>query len=254
VIDLASALAQRDARTPAPILLGWVTASTSAAVTVKFADGTTATVPKVRSYTSPTPDDVVIVLRHGGRFYCLGALNAAPVAQPAPQPEDQPPPAPSEHAQTFRPTFTGTWRGGWLGTTDDLYQGATGGGSRNYGAAYYGNGPSGLAGTAVSGSLRIRRAYGTGPNAARTPTLRALTEKTRPNAQPAYSLQIAGPALKPGEAATVALPVGWVVALLSGTVGGIGVGVEAADPYLRLDGRAAWAASMELTIRYRKAA
>lgn len=271
-LDLSAALTVRNqrlnSRPPAQLMLAWVVSSVGSTVTVVLSDSAEAeplTVPRVRAYSAPQVNDVVIIAKSGRNLYCLGALNSSPVPPPNPEnaePEPPsgggtsggemsptPPPVRVELTKTFRPTFTGTYlASAWRDDTTDLYQGQVSISGVNYGAAYYGVGPSGLTGAAVSGTVRIRRLSG-GSRAPLAPTLRLLTDKDQPEGFPSFSAEIFGPALVVDEPATVDLPVSWVAELLAGTAGGIGIG--GGDYYMRLAGTSNWAPAMELTITYR---
>lgn len=268
-MDIASALAIRAQQTAsAPTVrlrLARVVSASSTAVVVSV-DDETLTVPRVRSYASPAANDVVIVASSGAAAYCLGTLNAAPVPPPdIPEPDDptpppaggggttspKPPPAPTTYSKTFRPNYVGTYRDGWRSDTSNAYQGDWTGRGVNWGSAYYGSGPGALSGTAVGGTVRIKRLAG-GANAAQRPTLRLLTNKTRPGGFPNASKTMRGPALGVNGSATVALPATWVAALMNGSAGGIGIGVSSSTPYIQLAGKSSWGASFEITLTYRK--
>lgn len=252
-MNLAQALAARDqrgVRNPSTTLLGWVVSSTSTTVTVDLGEQT-VTMPKVRDYASPAANDVVLVIKTGRLLYCIGAVNAAPVVKPPADPEVPPPPASNEvRTRSFRPVSVGTYRGGWRGDTGDVLQGDWSGHGVNQGAAYYGSGPAGLTGTAVSGTVRVKRLAG-GVSAPQSPTFRLLDHKRRPAGAPSFSDTFAGPAIAIGDTRAVALPTAWVTALINGTAGGIGIGVAGSSPYIRLAGRGAWAPSFELTIKWK---
>lgn len=251
-MNLAQALAARDqrgVRTPSTTLLGWVVSSTSTEVTVDLGEET-VTMPKLRDYT-PAVNDVALILRTGRLLYCLGAVNTGPISKPGTDPDM--PAAPSAHevrTRTFRPVSVGTYRGGWRSDTGDVLQGDWTGHGINQGAAYYGSGPAGLSGTAVSGKVRVRR-LAAGSGAAQAPTFRLLDHKRRPSGAPSYSDTFVGPAIAVGEDRTVAIPDAWTQALINGTAGGIGIGVAGTSPYLRLAGRGAWSPSFELTIKWK---
>lgn len=254
-LDLARAVAKQQAKAagvrPAGVpLLARVVSSTSTTVTATIGEETVV-VPKLRGYSSPLADDVVLVLKAGSSLYCLGPLNAGPTPVDAdPDGEDLPdlPPARSDtKTMTFRPVTTGTYRNGWAADTSDVYQGAAGN-TTSYGAAYYGTGPSALGGTAISGTVRIRRIPGGGA-ASVAPTLQLLTDQAQPAGSPASSAATVGPALAVGASATVQLPADWVTALLTGTAGGIGV---AGDAVIGLAGKSSWSPAFELTLQYRK--
>lgn len=271
-LDLSSALAVREqrknARPPAQLMLARVVSSTGSTVTVVMDDdgnGDPVTAPKLRAYSSPAVNDVVILAKSGQSVYCLGALNAAPV--PAPNPEDYgpelpsgggtsggdmsptPPPVPVQVTKSLRPISTGTYRGSsWRTDTTDLYQGQGTVAGIEYGAAYYGSALTALGAVeALSGTVRIQRIRG-GWAPAVTPRLRLLTDIERPAGFPSFTQEFDGPLLSIDEIATVDLPLSWVTALLNGSAGGIGIG---GDAYLRLAGPSNWAPAMELTLTYR---
>lgn len=271
-LDLSAALAVREqrknARPPAQLMLARVVSSTGSTVTAALSDDPSAdpvTVPRMRAYSSPAVNDVVILAKSGQSLYCLGALNSAPV--PPPNPEDEgpelpsgggtsggemsssPPEVPVEWTKTLRPIFTGTYRDdAWRTDTTDLYQGTGPAASAEYGAAYYGSAPTALGALeALSGTVRIQRTQA-GLPAFRTPTLRLLSDIDAPAGFPDFTQFLAGPPLLIGAAVTVDLPLSWVTALLDGIAGGIGIG---GDDYLRLAGPSNWAPAMELTLTYR---
>ena len=260
-LDLARALAIREQSRGAhtTVLLGQVTAVAGTSVTATVAEQT-ITIPRLRSYATPAAGDIILVLRHGTALYAVGALNAATVVIP-PDPDDEvgdtrPPPPTVVRTRTFRPNFTGTWRGRWRGDTPNVIQGggaAAGRLGRNFGAAYYGNGPSSLNGTAVSGNVRIKRVPGGAfEKYSRIVTLRLLPQKSRPSGKPPSIGSFRGPSLEVGETATVGLPTGWVTRLLNGTAGGIGVGVDADYPHIHLAGRSNWSSAFQITLRFRR--
>lgn len=273
-LDLATALIVRDQRQnirpPAQLLLARVVSSTGSTVTVSLSDDPYAdpvTAPRLRAYSSPQVNDVVILAKSGQNLYCLGALNSAPVPPPNPENEGpdlpsgggtsggdmspSPPPVRVEETKSFRPIVTGTYRGaGWRTDTTDLLQGQGTLAGQEYGAAYYGDALAALgASEALSGTVRIKRLR-TGFSSSLAPTFRLLSDSEQPEGFPAFTREFKGPALAIDETATVALPLSWVTDLLTGAAGGIGIG--ASDVYLRLAGQSNWAPAMELTLTYRK--
>ena len=253
-LDIATALGVRthEVRPRVEHLLGWVTSTGTMVVTVQLPDGEIVTnVPRLRAYGSPQINDLVLILKAAGVMYVLGALNAAPAPPPEPPEPDPPPPRPTTRTRTFRPNFTGSYtiqRGSWSG--GNLAQGNKGQGMR-LGAAYYGSGPSGLSGSAISGKLRVKRVQEGRDGVSMRPTFRLLKAKNRPGGQPAYSKTMRGPALRIGQTATVNLPTGWVADLMAGRAGGIGIGVDQPTPHIALAGRNSWGAAMELTIKWK---
>lgn len=271
-LDLSSALAVREqrkyARPPAQLMLARVVSSTGSTVTVVMNDdgtGDPVTAPKMRAYSAPQVNDVVILAKSGQSLYCLGALNASPVPPPNPENEGpelpsgggtsggqmspSPPAAPVERTKSLRPIFTGTYRAGaWRTDTTDLYQGTGTVAGVEYGAAYYGSALTALGALeALSGTVRIQRIRA-GFAVSRIPRLRLLTAIDPPPGAPVSTQFFDGPPLSIGEAVTVDLPLSWVTALLNGSAGGIGID---GDDYLRLAGPSNWAPAMELTLTYR---
>lgn len=271
-LDLASALTVREqrknARPAAQLILARVVSSAGSTVTVSLTDDPSAdlvTAPKLRAYTAPAVNDVVILAKSGQSLYCLGALNASPV--PPPNPENEGPPLPSgggtsggemsptppaapvQVTKSLRPIFTGTYRGtAWRTDTTDLYQGQGTIAGVEYGAAYYGSALTALgASEALSGTVRMQRIRA-GYASANTPRLRLLTNSDPPPGFPSFTVEIDGPLLSVDEAVTVDLPLTWVTALLDGSAGGIGIG---GDAYMRIAGPSNWAPAMELTLTYR---
>lgn len=261
-LDLARALAIREQSRGAhtTILLGQVTAAAGTTVTATLAEQT-VTMPRLRSYGSPTVGDIVLVLRHGTALYALGALNAAAVVIPEDPDDDvgdtKPPPSTIVRTRSFRPNSTGTWRDGrWRGDTTNMIQGGGGGSTghgRNFGAAYYGNGPSSLSGSGVSGNVRVKR-IGGGAYVGRpqTVTLRLLPNRSRPGGKPPFIAAIRGPNLAVGQSAVVGIPTPWVNHLIQGSAGGIGVGVDADYPHIHLAGRNTWSSAFQITLKFRR--
>ena len=272
-LDLSSALAVREqrknVRPPAQLILARVVSSTGSTVTVSVSDDLAAdpvTVPKIRAYSSPAVNDVVILAKSGQSLYCLGALNVGAVPPPPPDAEEPelpsgggtsggdmsatPPAAPVEQTKSIRPSFTGTYRGdAWRTDTTDLHQGQGSLAGVEYGAAYYGDAIVALAGVeALSGTVRLQRIRG-GFAPAISPRIRLLTDRERPAGFPSFTQEFDGPPLSVDEAVTVDLPVSWVTALLNGSAGGIGIG--GGDGYMRIAGPSNWAPAMELTLTYR---
>lgn len=272
-LDLSSALAVREqrknARPPAQLMLGRVVSSTGSTVTVSLDDdgsGDPVTVPRIRAYSAPAVNDVVLLAKSGQSLYCLGALNGGPV--PPPNPDDAgpelpsgggtsggdmsptPPPAPVQHTKSLRPISTGTYRGtAWRTDTTDLYQGQGTVAGVEYGAAYYGDALAALgASEALSGTVRLQRIKAGSATSVR-PRIRLLSDRTRPAGFPSFTQEFDGPPLSLTEAVTVDLPLSWVTALLDGSAGGIGIG--GGDGYMRIAGPSNWAPAMELTLTYR---
>lgn len=192
-------------------------------------DGVTLDLHTLRSY-APTIGDEALVLLRGGQGYVVGALGTAP---PAPLPTDEDGtgiPTPSRSGSTIlRPVQTDTYRTGvgWLGVVDMIQGAAMAGGAANHGAAYFGDGPRGLRTvTPLRGYITLTRLEGGWPVV--HPEFRLLTTKTRPAGAPAYSdtfdtAAFGLPTISVGQTVTWELPTTWVLELVAGTAGGIGV-------------------------------
>jgi hypothetical protein len=239
-------------RLPAALRVGTILGSASGGrVSVKI-DGATLTLPLLRGYT-PTINDQVLVALQGRRGFILGALGTAPVAPPAPSvivspPAEDPTVAkPRTGSTVFKPTSSGSYRNGsWRGDTNDLYQGDWSGRGINTGAAFYGNGPHGLAPAVCTGvRVKLLREDG-GVYGGVSPTLKLWQEKARSGA-PNERRSTGGPSLSIGESSTFTLPDAWGQELIDGTAGGIGCKVAGSSPYVHLNGP-----TMAVVIDWRK--
>jgi hypothetical protein len=215
--------------------------------------------------------DPVLILRRGSTYWVIASLAAAPIVPPTPPgPEDDTPdtgdaaPAPKPTVTTgslvCHPVATSTYRdGGWrtdLGssTSADTYQGryAGSGFGRNSGFAFYGSKPRTLSGATITkATLRLRR-LSSGDYGGRAPTLRLVTESTRPSGSPTLHESLTGPSLTVGSETTFTLPDSWGQALVDGDRGGIGCVISSDTPYIRLAGRASWSAAWTITLYWRR--
>lgn len=216
--------------------------------------------------------NILLLARLGSLYYVINVIPAAPTSTPAtPPPADSappdtgdPPPAPKPVTTTGTltcvPTATACYRdGSWRSDGDptnsfDLYQGRYGGSSygRNTGAAFYGNKPHTLNGaTCTKATVKIRR-LSAGDFAARSATLRLISQTSRPGGAPTLNESTSGPSLKIGDSTTFTLPTSWGQALIDGTRGGVGITVSSDDPYIHLAGRGSWSAAMTLTLSWRR--
>jgi hypothetical protein len=216
--------------------------------------------------------DPVLILRRGSTYWVIASLAAAPtLPPPPPDPEDDNPPDTGDSAPPPKPVVTtgslvchpvatSTYRdGSWRtdigsSTSADTYQGryAGSGFGRNSGYAFYGSKPRTLAGATVTkATLRLRR-LSSGDYAGRAPTLRLVTESTRPSGSPTLHESLTGPSLGVGDETTYTLPDSWGQAMVDGTRGGIGMVISSDSPYIRLAGRASWSAAWTLTLYWRR--
>jgi hypothetical protein len=216
--------------------------------------------------------DTVLIQRVGATYWVAAVATAAPTVPPAPpDPEDAPPadtgddaPPPKPVVTTgslvCHPVATSTYRdGSWRtdigsSTSADTYQGRYAGSSfgRNSGFAFYGSKPASLSGATVTkATVRLRR-LSSGDYAGRAPTLRLVTEKTRPSGSPTLHESLTGPSLTVGGETTFTLPDSWGQHLVDGDRGGIGIVGASDSPYIRLAGRDAWSAAWTLTLYWRR--
>ncbi|GHA01566.1 hypothetical protein ACFOOM_12070 [Streptomyces echinoruber] len=220
--------------------------------------------------------DKLLILRRGSTYWAIAVLTAAPAMPPSPPAVDDSPPVVSDPAPAPKPTTTtgtlvcspvatSTWRDGhWrtdLGssTSADTFQGRYSGSSygRNSGFAFYGSKPRSIAGATVTkATVRLRRLV-SGDYGRRSPTLRLVSESTRPSGFPTLNESATGPALgvinqaSPWET-TFTLPTSWGQAMVDGTRGGLAITVASDDPYIRLAGRDSWSAAWTLTLYWRR--
>ena len=252
-----------------------VTASASGACLATIG-GIQVTVRTVNALTVSIGDKLLII-RHGSTYYAIAAYTGAPALPPTPPAVGDPPavspgdpaPAPKPVVTTgslvCTPVATSTWRdSGWRtdigsSTSADTYQGRYGGSSlgRNSGFAFYGSKPRSLSGATVTqATVRLRR-LSSGDYGQRSPTMRLVTESTRPGSFPTLNETTTGPALgvqgqvSPSDA-TFNLPTSWGQAMVDGTRGGLCINIGADDPYIRLAGRASWSAAWTLTLYWRR--
>ncbi|MDX2749660.1 hypothetical protein [Streptomyces scabiei] len=136
----------------------------------------------------------------------------------------------------------------------DTFQGryAGSGYGRNTGVAFYGSKPRSLSGATVTkATIRVKR-LSAGDFAARTATLRLVTQATRPSGAPTLNETTSGPSLKVGSSGTFTIPDAWAQAIVDGTRGGIAISISSDNPYIRFAGRGSWSAAWTLTISWRR--
>lgn len=217
--------------------------------------------------------DTLLIHRVGSAYWAVGVAAAAPaVPLPAPTPPDVTPPDSGDSAPipkpvvttgtlTCPPVSTATYRDGkWrsdTGPTDsaDTYQGRYAGSSygRMTGCAFYGSKPRSIAGATVTrATLRARR-LSSGDFAARTATLRLVSQSTRPGGAPTLNESTSGPSLAVNATNnSFVIPNSWAQAMVGGTRGGLAISISSDDPYIRLAGRGSWSAAWTLTISWRR--
>jgi hypothetical protein len=150
----------------------------------------------------------------------------------------------------------GHWRTdiGPIGSTD-LFQGRYGGSSfgRNTGVAFYGSKPHSIAGATVTkATIKVKR-LSSGDFAARTPTLRLVSQTTRPGGAPSLNESTNGPSLRVNETDdSFTIPNAWAQAMVNGTRGGIAISIGSDSPYIQLAGKGTWSAAWVLTINWKR--
>ncbi|WP_173261047.1 hypothetical protein [Streptomyces pacificus] len=216
-------------------------------------------------------NDSILLLRCGSVYYAIAVPPAAPsVEPPPPDPEEveedesdpPPPPKPTVRTGTLTcvPVATATYRSGWRSdgnptSSFDTYQGRYSGSSfgRMTGCAFYGSKPRSITGATVTrATVKFRRLPG-GDFAARTATLRLVSQSTRPAGAPTLNESTGGPSLAVNAtASSFVIPDSWAQAMVDGTRGGLAIHVDSDNPYIRLAGRNSWSAAWTLTISWRR--
>ncbi|MEH0547280.1 hypothetical protein QA802_30605 [Streptomyces sp. B21-105] len=246
-----------------------LTASSSGACVARVG-GIEVTARVVTGVTVAAADNVLL-LRMGSTYWIIAKVPAAPSSPPTPpaagsgpdggDTSPDPKPVTTTGKLVVAPVSTATYRdGSWRSdgsATDsfDTYQGRYAGSSfgRMTGCAFYGSKPRTLAGaTVTSATLQVRRLSG-GDFAARTATLRLVSQTTRPAGAPTLNETTSGPSLAVNATGSAfAIPVSWAQAMVDGTRGGLAISVSADSPYIRLAGRASWSAAWTLTVNWRR--
>jgi hypothetical protein len=216
----------------------------------------------------------LLISRVGSVYYVHAVVPGAPAVDPTPPAQDDdvippdtgdipPDPKPTVTTGTLvcSPITTSTWRDGkWRtdigsSTNADTFQGRYFGSSsgRNSGFAFYGSKPHSISGATVTrATLKLRR-LSAGDFAARTPTLRLVTQSTRPGGFPTLNETASGPALAVNAStSSFAIPNSWAQAMVDGSRGGLAISVSSDNPYIRLAGKASWSAAWTLTISWRR--
>ncbi|MFI6249055.1 hypothetical protein [Streptomyces sp. NPDC051016] len=215
--------------------------------------------------------DRLLILRRGTVYYGVTVIQAAPVVIPTPAPPAEnapstgdatPAPKPTVRTGTLvcTPVSTATYRdGSWRSDGDpvnsfDTYQGRYSGSSfgRMTGCAFYGSKPHSLSGATVTkATVKLKRLSG-GDFAGRSPTLRLISQTTRPGSAPTLNETTSGPSLTINDSSTFTLPNSWAQAMVDGTRGGIAMAISSDTPYIHLAGRGSWSAAWTLTISWRR--
>jgi hypothetical protein len=247
-----AALRKRDGDTG--VVTGTVVTAPVSGVSVVDVGTAQISVNVARGLT-PSVGDVVLVQRQGAARWLIQTLFTAAPPTPVDPPDPPPPPVPVIQTGTnvFTPTFTGTYRAGkWRTDTGNVIQGlyAYSNYGENRGAAFYGRGPGGLSGaTCTRITVKMRRQKA-GDYAGRTPTLRLISQKSKPAGAPTYGSSTSGPSMAVDTSTTFTLPTSWGQALIDGTSGGIGLDASGSDPYIVMAGRSTWSSAFVISITW----
>lgn len=230
-------------------------------ITVRVATGLTIAV-----------GDTLLIQRIGSTYVATSVIPAAPAVAPTPPPPPETVPDKGDAAPAPKPTVTtgvltclpvstatyrdGSWRSdGGSVNSFDTYQGRYAGSSygRMTGCAFYGSKPRSLSGATVTkATLKVRRLSG-GDFAARTATLRLVSQSTRPSGAPTLNESASGPSLAVNSTATAfVIPDAWAQAMVDGTRGGLAMSISSDSPYIHYAGRGSWSAAWTLTIYWRR--
>lgn len=228
---------------------------------------------RVISGLTVTVGSQLLIVRHGSVYWAIAVTVAAPaVPPPPPTPTSDPKPDTGDTAPTPKPVVTtgslvcspvatasyrdGKWRTDIGSVSDaDTFQGRYGGSSygRNTGCAFYGSKPRSLSGATVTKATLKAKRLSAGDFAARTPTLRLVSQSTRPAGAPTLNETTSGPSLAVGSStSSFVIPDSWAQAMVDGTRGGLAISIAADDPYIRFAGRGSWSAAWVLTIYWRR--
>ncbi|SHI68643.1 hypothetical protein [Streptomyces sp. 3214.6] len=217
--------------------------------------------------------DTLLIQRTGSVYYAFAVASAAPaVPPPAPTAPDAAPPDTGDAAPAPKPTVTtgtltcppvstacyrdGSWRSdGGAVNSFDTYQGRYAGSSfgRMTGCAFYGSKPQSISGATVTrATIKVRRLT-SGDFAARTATLRLVSQSTRPSGAPTLNESTSGPSLAVNATNTAfVIPNSWAQAMVNGTRGGLAISISSDNPYIRLAGRSSWSVAWTMTISWRR--
>lgn len=251
-------------------VVGKVMSTPSSFSALASIQGVTVTVRLVAG-VSVSAGDTVLLVKYNQSWFVVGVVREAPVVPPppdalppSPPPSNQPVPPPKPTVRTGKlviaPVATATYRDGkWRTdvpggiTGGDTLQGVYSGYGNNTGCAFYGRKPRSLAGaTVLLARVRVRRLRA-GSFAARTTTLRLVTESTRPAGAPSLGSSTSGPSLPVGgQDDAFTIPDSWAQAMVDGTAGGLAVHTTSGSPYVRLAGRASWSPAWTMIIYWQK--
>ncbi|WP_416976726.1 hypothetical protein [Streptomyces sp. T028] len=252
-------------------LIGYAASTVSSGACTATVAGIDTTVRVVSGLTVAV-GDMLLIHRVGSAYIATNVVSAAPAVPPTPPPPPEDAPDTGDPAPTPKPTITtgtltcppvatATYRGtSWRSDGDpvnsfDTYQGRYAGSSfgRMTGCAFYGSKPRSISGATVTkATLKARRLSG-GDFAARTATLRLVSQSTRPSGAPTLNESTSGPSLAVNATASAfVIPNSWAQAMVDGTRGGLAINVNSDSPYIRMAGRGSWSVAWTLTINWRR--
>lgn len=252
-------------------LIGYANSTVSSGACAATVAGIPITVRVAAGLTIAVGDALLIQRVGRAAYFATDVIPAAPVVPPAASapPDDAPDagdaaPAPKPTVTTgtltCTPVATSTYRGtswrsdGGSANSYDTYQGRYAGSSygRMTGCAFYGSKPRSIAGATVTkATIKVKRLT-SGDYAARTATLRLVSQSTRPAGAPTLNETTSGPSLAVNTSTTFTIPDGWAQAMVDGTRGGLAINVNSDNPYIRFAGRGSWSAAWTLTIYWRR--
>lgn len=199
--------------------------------------------------------DVLLVARQGSARFAISRLFSAPAEQPN---DPAPPPKPKiiTGSLVVAPVYTGSFRdGSWRTDRREVIQGLAPGSSfgNNTGAAFYGSKPRSLSGATVTkATIRVRRERG-GDFAARTATLRLVTEATKPSGAPTLGSSTTGPTLAIDKTDNdFVIPDSWAQNMVDGTKGGLAIFSSDGSPYMVFAGKDIWSPAWTMTIFWKR--
>jgi hypothetical protein len=255
-------------------LMGMAGGTVASGAVPVYVNGVLITARAVSGLSGVSSGTPLLIQRVGSTWWAMAAAPAAPAAPPTNSTpptggggDSAPPPKPvvTTGSLVVAPVATSTYRdGSWRtdigsSTSADTYQGRYSGSSfgTNVGVAFYGSKPHTLSGATCTGAtVRLRR-LSSGDYGLRAPTLRLVSQTTRPGGAPTLNESTSGPSLgvqgqvSPSES-TFSLPTSWGQALADGTRGGLAISISGDSPYIRLAGRGSWSAAWTLTIYWRR--
>lgn len=200
--------------------------------------------------------DPVLMAKFGGSWHITQRYYTTGIGNILSDLNQEPPTVPVVRTGTnnFIPVRTASYRNGaWRTDNDHVYQGQYGGAGNHVGCAFYGTQIKTLAGAKVlKAHMHVRRRQG-GSYAGQSTTMVHVAEFAKPSGAPTIGGAYIGPKMRVGATdVAFAIDITLAQALVDGTYGGIGFYVASGSPYVIFTGIGEYAASMALTISWRK--